>query len=163
MKPTFQNLKKHHYSSEPSSDNYLSGAALYEEIGYKIDELIKQNAGYANTCATRMSIALIKAGVTFTGRLRIKKGTYKERKIETGAKLLADQLMLDNVFGKPEIFTNASTAAAKIGAKKGVVFFWKITGYDGGHIDLIETSNKLQICNSHCYFNCKEVWFWELT
>ena len=118
MKPTFQNLKKHHYSSEPSSDNYLSGAALYEEIGYKIDDLIKQNAGYANTCATRMSIALIKAGVTFTGRLRI---------------------------------------------KKGVVFFWKITGYDGGHIDLIETSNKLQICNSHCYFNCKEVWFWELT
>lgn len=162
MKPTYHNLKKHHYSSEPSSDSYLSGAAVYEELGYKIEDLIKQNPGYANTCATRMSIALIKSGVTFTGRLKIKKGIYKDRKIETGAKLLADQLMLPHVFGKPEIFTDATTAAAKIGAKKGVVFFWKITGYDGGHIDLIETSNKLQICNSHCYFNCKEVWFWGL-
>lgn len=163
MKPSYQNLKKHHYSSEPANDNYLSGAALYEELGYKIDDLIKQNPGYANTCATRMSVALIKSGVTFTGRLRIKKGVYKDRRIETGAKLLADQLMLPSVFGKPEIFTNASTAATKIGARNGVVFFWKIVGYDGGHIDLIETSNKLQICNSHCYFNCKEVWFWELS
>lgn len=71
--------------------------------------------------------------------------------------------MLGSVFGKPEIFSNPAMAATKIAARKGVIFFWKITGYDGGHIDLIETSNKLQICNSHCYFNCKEVWFWNLS
>lgn len=162
MKPSYQTLKKYHYSSEPANPNYLSGAAVYEEIGHKIEDLIKQDKGYANTCATRMSIALIKSGVTFTGRLKIKKGTYKERKIETGAKLLADQLALKTVLGKPEVITDTSTAAAKIGARKGIVFFWKITGYDGGHIDLIETSNKLQMCNSHCYFDCKEIWFWEL-
>ncbi|RYG21140.1 MAG: hypothetical protein EOO07_03360 [Chitinophagaceae bacterium] len=163
MKPSFQTLKNNHYSSEPSSTGYKSAADLYTEVGYKIEDLIKQNAGYANTCATRMSLALIKSGVKFTGRLRIKVGAHKEKKIETGAKLLADQLLLATVFGKPEIFTDPSKAPASIGNKKGVIFFWKITGYDGGHIDLIETSNKLQVCNSHCYFNCKEVWFWELT
>lgn len=48
--------------------------------------------------------------------------------------------------------------------QKGLIFFWKITGYDGGHrhIDLIESSNGTQLCNSHCYFNCTEVWFWAL-
>lgn len=162
MKPTYQTLKKHHYSSEPSNSNYRSGSGLYEDIGHDIEDLIKQNAGYANTCATRMSIALIKSGVSFNGRLRIKTGIYKDKKIETGAKLLADQLMRPGTFGRPEIFTDASKAESKIAARKGVIFFWKITGYDGGHIDLIETHNKAQICNSHCYFNCKEVWFWEL-
>ncbi|AQT62082.1 T6SS effector amidase Tae4 family protein [Cellvibrio sp. PSBB023] len=163
MKPIYQALKKHHHSSEPSNSNYLSGAAIYKEIGYDIDSLLKQNAGYANTCATRMSLALIKAGVNFQGRLRIKSGAYKGRTIETGAKLLADQLMQPGIFGKPEIFTDTSTAPNKIGTKKGVIFFWKITGYDGGHIDLIESNNKVQMCNSHCYFNCKEIWFWELS
>jgi hypothetical protein len=162
VKPTYQTLKRNHYSSEPSNNNYRSGSDIYNDMGYKIEDLIKQNQGYANTCATRMSIALIKSAVSFTGRLRIKKGIYKDRKIETGAKLLADQLALKTVFGKPEVFMDTSTAAAKIAARKGVVFFWKITGYDGGHIDLIESSNRQQICNSHCYFNCKEVWFWEL-
>ena len=162
MKPTYQTLKKHHYSSEPSNSNYRSGSGIYEDIGHDIEDLIKQNAGYGNTCATRMSIALIKCGVNFNGRLEIKTGTFKGKKIETGAKLLADQLMRPGTFGKPEIFTDTSKAESKIAARKGVVFFWKITGYDGGHIDLIETRNKARICNSHCYFNCKEVWFWEL-
>lgn len=96
------------------------------------------------------------------GRLRIKAGPYKNNLIEPGAKLLADQLMKPNTFGKPEIFHDVKKAPERIGNRKGVVFFWKITGYDGGHIDIIETINKHQLCNSHCYFNCKEIWFWEL-
>lgn len=161
MKPTFQTLKSNHYSSEPGNKNYKSAADVYSEIGYKVEDLLKQNAGYANTCATRMSLALIKSGATFNGRLTIKLGSYKNKKIEPGAKLLADQLMQNSSFGKPEII-NPTQGPATIGDRKGLILFWKITGYDGGHIDLIETSNKLQLCNSHCYFNCKEVWFWEL-
>lgn len=162
MKPSFDTLKTNYYSSEPSSTSYVSANDLYAEIGYDINELIKQNPGYQNTCATRMSLALIKSNVTFTGRLRIKAGTDKDRKVETGAKLLADQLLLPHVFGKPELLMEPSKASTSIGARRGIAFFWKITGYDGGHIDLIETINKVQICHSHCYFNCKEVWFWAL-
>jgi hypothetical protein len=163
MKPLFQTLKKNHYSSEPSSSTYKSASDVYTEIGYNLNDLIvKQNVGYANTCATRMSLALLKSGVSFAGRLPIKSGTFKNRKVETGAKLLADQLLLPSVFGKPQ-FLDPAKASLLLMDKKGVIFFWKITGYDGGHIDLIETNNKLQTCNSHCYFNCKEVWFWSLT
>lgn len=34
--------------------------------------------------------------------------------------------------------------------------------YDGGHIDLIEEISSETICNSACYFESKEIWFWEL-
>ena len=35
-------------------------------------------------------------------------------------------------------------------------------GYDGGHIDLIETIDAVQVCSSACYFSSKEIWFWPL-
>lgn len=161
MKPTFQTLKSNHYSSEPSSKNYKSSADVYTEIGHTLNDLIVQNAGYANTCATRMSLALLKLGVSFMGRFSIKDGIFINKNFETGAKLLADQLILPNVFGKPQ-FINPAKAQMLLFNKQGLIFFWKITGYDGGHIDLIETSNNIQLCNSHCYFDCKEIWFWAL-
>jgi len=162
MKPTFATLKKHHYSSNRMSSAFVAGDALYKEMGYELDNLIQQNPGYENTCAARMSLALIKSGVTFNGRLRIPSGPYKGYRIEPGAKLLADQLARPAVFGKPELHMDATKAAKALERRKGVVFFWKITDYDGGHIDLIETANGAQVCHSHCYFGCKEVWFWEL-
>ena len=72
-------------------------------MGYNYEALQQQNAGYVNTCATRMSLALIKSGVSFNGRLTIKSGDWKGKKIETGAKLLADQLSRADVFGRPVI------------------------------------------------------------
>jgi hypothetical protein len=103
MKPTFLTLKSHHYSSEPSSAEYVSAQALYAEIGFDFDKLVNENSGYVNTCATRMSLALVKSKVNFHGRLHIKSGSYKGKTIEPGAKLLADQLALSSVFGKPSI------------------------------------------------------------
>lgn len=162
MKPDYFTLKRNHFSSDITHSNYRSSGDLYKDIGYDISELYRQNRGYANTCATRMSLALIKSGVHFSGRLRIKEGPYKGKTIEPGAKLLADQLMLPSAFGRPLILQRPPTTATELQDKKGLIFFWKIVGYDGGHIDLIESSDKEQTCNSHCYFACKEVWFWEL-
>lgn len=161
MKPSYAALKNRHYSSNELSSSYLDKISLYNEIGYDIDKLIIQNPGYQNTCATRMSLALIKSGVAFAGRLKIKKGPHTGQAVEPGAKLLADQLALPHVFGKPQVF-NPSEAIAKINGKEGIVFFWKIAGYNGGHIDLIETSNVGQVCNSACHFSSKEIWFWPL-
>lgn len=126
-----------------------------------LDELIKRNPVYVNTCAVRVSLALLKTGVSFTGRLPVKEGDFKGKKVEAGAKLLADQLMKPDAFGKPKII-NPKNALAELTGKKGVVLFWKITGYGGGHIDLIETSNSIQVCNSGCYYHSKEIWFWSL-
>ncbi len=159
MKPSFMTLKSNHYSSNKYHSNFMGGEELYNLIGYDIEKLKKQNPGYANTCAVRMSLALIKSGIQFAGRLKIKDGPYKGRMIEPGAKLLADQLAKPQLFGRPKLLS-PSNAVAHLSGKKGVVLFWKITGYGGGHIDLIETSSSaVHVCNSACYFLSKEIWF----
>jgi hypothetical protein len=161
MKPPFLTLKRNHYSSANRNPDFVDAEGLYSEIGYDFHKLVKENGGFENTCATRMSLALVKSNVNFRGRLRIKSGAYKGKTIEPGAKLLPDQLALGSVFGRPSILESKNAATALLN-KKGVIFFDRISGYNGGHIDLIEPSATAQVCHSHCYFNCKQVWFWPL-
>ncbi len=163
MKPLYEQLKKNHYSANEVRPGYVSRDQLFSEIGYDASALIKSNAGYQNTCAVRMSLALLKCNVNFEGRLSVKAGPYKGKRIEPGAKLLADQLYKTSVFGKAEIYNDIRQAAEKLRNRKGVVFFNKITNYNGGHIDLLEpVGDNMMQCNSDCYTDCKEIWFWEL-
>ena len=161
MKPSFQTLKSNYYSSDEFSSSYVSASDLYAEVGIDHQALLRENPAYINTCAARVSLALIKSGVTFNGRLAIKSGDYKGKKLETGAKLLADQLMKPTVFGYPKLYT-PKNFLSNIAGKKGVVFFWKMVGYNGGHIDLIDGSNNQTVCSSACYLDSKEIWFWPL-
>lgn len=161
MKPSFAILKSNYYSSNELQNNYVSGADLYAEMGIDHEALIKQNPAYVNTCAARVSLALLKSNVPFTGRLTVRTGKFAAKKIETGAKLLADQLKRSDVFGMPEIYTPTSFLQ-KIKGRKGVVLFWKISGYGGGHIDLIDSSTANAVCSSGCYYQSKEIWFWPL-
>jgi hypothetical protein len=56
--------------------------ALFKEIGW--DDLIDNDA-YENTCAIRVSMALIKCGVTIPeGRMAIKNGPHKGKMLEPG-------------------------------------------------------------------------------
>jgi len=147
MKPAFSVLKANHYSSEFTSADYLSAEELYKELGYDLTTLMKENPGYANTCATRVSLALLKSNVPFTGRMKVKDGPYKGMMFEPGAKLLADALTSKSALGKPVVITDPAKASATVGTGSGVIFFWKIAGYDGGHIDLIESANSAQLCH----------------
>jgi len=70
VKPTYSILKKNHYSSNELSASFVDKKILYREIGYDSDDLIRRNPAYENTCAIRMSLALIKSGVFFSGRLK---------------------------------------------------------------------------------------------
>lgn len=161
MKPNFDLLKSHYYSSNELASNYVSGADLYAEMGIDHESLMKENPAYVNTCAARVSLALLKAGVSFTGRLTIRSGRHANQKMEPGAKLLADQLKKPDVLGKPEIYLPTNFLKS-IKGRKGVVFFWKIAGYGGGHIDLIDASTATAVCSSGCYYESKEIWFWPL-
>lgn len=161
MKVHHSILASQHYSSDRASPSYKSEKDVYKEIGYNLDDLMKQDPTYKNTCAVRMSLTLIKCGVDFLGRLKIKDGPHKSKTIEPGAKLLADQLARPTVFGRPDVFS-PQDAVARLSGQKGMVLFWKITGYGGGHIDLIEAATTVQTCNSQCYFASKEIWFWPL-
>lgn len=162
MRPTFAKLKENHYSSNELSPSFVDAVALFNEIGHSYDNLLQQSPDYVNTCAVRMSLALIKSGVQFVGRMKIKEGPYKGKMVEPGAKLLADQLARPTVFGRPDLIPPAN-AVPRLSGKKGLILFWKIAGYGGGHIDLIETSTTVQVCNSACYFSSKEIWFWPLS
>ncbi|EHF2936787.1 hypothetical protein J0927_003679 [Salmonella enterica subsp. enterica serovar Derby] len=163
MKPLFSVLKSNHNSSSFESPDFVDSKDFYAGIGYDQGKL---GAQFENTCAARMSVALIKTGVKFKGRLLpIKEGKWKGRSIETGAKNLADILSQATVFGKPAVWRDPTKFQTELGNKKGVVFFWKIDGYNGGsgsHIDLIEPTSAGAVCHSHCYFTCKQIWFWEL-
>ncbi|WP_368300294.1 T6SS effector amidase Tae4 family protein [Kluyvera sichuanensis] len=163
MKPSFSELKRNHSSSTIGSPDFVESEDFYASIGYDKGKLGTQ---FENTCAARMSVALIKSGVKFKGRLLpIKEGKWKGWSIETGAKNLADILSQPAVFGQPKIWRDPAKFQAELGKKRGVVFFWKIDGYSGGsgsHIDLIEPTSAGAICHSHCYFTCKQIWFWEL-
>ena len=155
MKPSFSTLQSSYYSSNELQRNYVAIDKIYSEIGINYEDLLKQNPAYLNTCATRVSLALLKSGVSFVGRLSVKSGRFKGKKIEPGAKLLADQLKRADVFGMPEIY-NATNFVGNLKGRKGVVFFWKIAGYDGGHVDLIDASSVNIVCSSACYFQSKE-------
>ena len=161
-KPLFATLYANHYSSDLNQvGRYVDGTDVYTEIGYDIDKLMKQDPNYRNTCATRMSMALMKSGVPMSGRMKVKAGALKGRSIEPGAKLLADQLSQKHLLGKPQIL-KPSEALKKLEGKQGVVFFWKMTGYSGGHIDLIKVDKAAEVCSSRCYLTSGEIWFWPL-
>ncbi|GAA6166901.1 T6SS effector amidase Tae4 family protein [Sessilibacter corallicola] len=161
MKPSFTTLKANYYSSNELLNNYVKGSDLYAEMGINHEKLIEQNPAYINTCAARVSLALLKSNISFQGRLSVKSGKFAGKKIETGAKLLADQLKRPDILGYPEIY-KSNDFLANIKGRRGVVLFWKISGYGGGHIDLIDASTSTAVCSSGCYYNSKEIWFWPL-
>lgn len=163
MRPLYEQLKRYHRSSLKHRPGFLSPEELFKEIGYDYKKLKADNPDFENTCAVRMSLALLKNNIDFIGRIIIKDGPYKGKKIEPGAKLLADQLYKQNMFGKAEIYSDIREAGRKLRNRKGVVYFHKIVGYGGGHIDLLEpVGDNMMDCNSGCHTNCKEIWFWEL-
>jgi hypothetical protein len=157
MRPLFHALELNY----PPHDR-IDKAQLFQEIGW--DDLIK-NIAYENTCAIRMSLALIKTGVHIPGRIAIKKGPFKGRRIEPGQVSLSKMLAMRSLFGVPEKFDKKSVGAG-IGKRRGVISFFQIPGYlggRGGHIDIISPGmGGYMACGSGCYFNSKEYWFWEL-
>lgn len=157
MKPPFILLARHY----PSNRN-VPQEDLFREIGW--DDLIG-HPSYVNTCAIRVSLALIKAGTNVRGRMAIKKGSFKGKTIEPGQAKLSFMLSETAYLGKPEKF-KASEAEDAIGERKGVVAFWKIPGYlngQGGHIDIVApASGGLRACGSGCYWDSSEVWSWDL-
>ena len=112
MRPSFATLKANHNSSFEGKAGYLSGADLYAGIGYDITKLMGQNEGYRNTCAVRMSLALIKSGFAVRGRIKIKAGPHAGKSVEPGAKILADQLL--TTLGAPPDIEGSSAGAAAI-------------------------------------------------
>ncbi|APA68117.1 T6SS effector amidase Tae4 family protein [Janthinobacterium sp. 1_2014MBL_MicDiv] len=156
MKPAFITLRENY-----SSVDAVGQVALFGEIGW--EDLIDQE-NFRNTCAIRVSLALIKSGVRLKGRMAIRKGPFKGALIEPGQARLSHMLASPALCGAPEKFCRA-TALAGVGQRQGLVAFFRIPGYldgAGGHIDILLPSAGSKECGSACYWDCGEVWFWEL-
>jgi len=156
MKPNFRILLSA-FSPAPS----VQRATLFKEIGW--DDLI-DNEAYWDTCAIRMSLALIKSGMTIPGRMPIKSGVHRGKLIEPGQSKLSSILARPGYLGRPERFRK-SEAEEGIGQRSGIVSFFDIdppSDRQHGHIDLVRPENNFRRCSSACYWGSSKVWFWPL-
>ncbi|ATQ74755.1 hypothetical protein CR152_09645 [Massilia violaceinigra] len=159
MKPSFFTVRDN-YPTRASVDR----AALYKAIGW--DALVGVTA-YQNTCATRVSLALVRSGMRIPGRLAILKGEHKGSLIEPGHARLSILLQRRNLLGLPEVHRGGQARQA-IGRRSGIVSFWHIqdgSGPEEGHIDIVFPDPHTvdgPACGSQCYWQAGEVWFWPL-
>lgn len=162
MKPSFAALKMHF----PDRFN-VPPEELYQWIGYPENV---GNPNFANTCAIRLSLALLGAGLPNPGNWPIKDGKYKNRMIETRQRKLSNWLVRQ--LGQPEKFTSGMEAQSKIGSRSGIISFFKLHGPtdNQGHIDIVMIDHwgKYLRCNNDnddqggCYWLAVEIWFWPI-
>lgn len=160
MKVPYANLRKHF----PDTDS-VGRDELYHWIGYpeNID-----NPNFYNTCAIRMSLALLGAGYPDPGDWLIKAGKYQGRAIETRQRRLSNWLVRH--IGQPEKFKGGPEAERAIGTQRGIVSFFSIycDSNPQGHITIlsrdrwgayIRCGNEIDGGGTGCYWTSREVWF----
>jgi hypothetical protein len=141
----------------------VSVPEVYEAIGHPE---LAMDPMWGNTCAIRMSVALVAAGIKIrTGpvRLRIKAGRFKGEALEPSQRVLSDFLLAE--IGTPEKYKGGMNAHNTIAWRRGIVSFFQLHGGTDrqGHIDLVSVQDWPDIqCNSSCYWESVEVWFWPL-
>src|SRR5262249_37076911 len=85
--PAFGLVKKNY----PRSAD-VSHEALFKELGW---ESLNDDPNYSNTCAVRMSLCLIRCGMTLSiGGMRIQKGEHKGARVETNREKLTNYLAM---------------------------------------------------------------------
>lgn len=141
---------------------------LYQWIGYPENV---NNPNFQNTCAIRMSLALLGAGYPNPGKWPIKAGKYKGRFIETRQRALS--AWLTKQIGAPEKYSSGQEAEQKIAARRGIVSFFHIYGTEAqqGHIAIVakdrwgqytRCGNEIDGTPTGCYWLSREVWFWPM-
>ncbi|MDO4726377.1 MAG: T6SS effector amidase Tae4 family protein [Porphyromonadaceae bacterium] len=146
------------------SDNYpledsFNNKDIFEYIFYK------NKRDWIHTCATRVSIAFVRSGVTISGGYKVNKESdfYKELKTEKEIKVIVGvremQQWLKNKYGNPiEIYPQKGNKLVtikdvqkKINNKKGVLLMKKF------HVTLWTGKQ----CIRRDYYEKERVYFWE--
>lgn len=134
---------------------------LYQWIGHP--EYIG-DGNMLNTCAIRLSMALIRVGVSiWPGNITVLAGGMRGRRIESSQRKLSRFLV--GRWGEPEKYKGGQAARKGIGQRHGVISFFQLLGPTDqqGHIDLIAPDSwQTLICEDDCYWQSVDVWFWPL-
>jgi hypothetical protein len=161
-------LIKNNYQSKYSK----SMPVLYAELGW--DDLIK-NPAYENTCAVRLHLACIAAGVNIPGTEKILKGPFKDKKIDISQKSLSTYIRNSGIFGKTVVaqykdMLKEETDPIK---GKGIISFFglgatrqDIAESNQGHIDVFidgyVNPHNSDSCLGQAYWMCREIWYWPM-
>lgn len=117
---------------------------------------------FPNTCAIRMSEALVKADARLLDVFRNSQKNKCPHGYLRGAQDLAAVLALPSVWGHRTLGWNAqrsATAPGDVIGKKGIICYMNIPGFSGqGHIDL--WNNNVPVGDS--YWDATTVWLWTL-
>ena len=136
--PTYAAMRANY----PAKADGMDKDRLFKLIGW---EALIEDIDYHNTCATRMSIALLGAGFSFPGRMRINAGPLKGRRVEPGQARLSTILAQPQYLGPPEKFKMAQATEVGIGRRMGIVSFFQLDATDPtnrqGHMDLVAPEN----------------------
>jgi hypothetical protein len=153
-RPLFGELEKHF----PSNLD-VSRVDLFRSIGW--DDLL-DNPSFIDTCAIRVSVGLIGAGVPVLGRMKIHKGAHKGKWIEPGQAKLSRWLA--RYWGPAEKFSTSELRLLQ--NRFGIISHFNITPTSPiaqGHIDVLSPlPGDLYRCLSMCHWTAAETWFWEL-
>lgn len=163
MKVPYASLRMHF----PDTDS-VSREELYQWIGYPENA---SNPNFYNTCAIRMSLALLGAGYPDPGVYPIKAGKYKGRAIEPQQRKLSAWLVRHA--GQPEKYQGGQQAEQAIGNRHGIISFFSIYGDTNpqGHIAIVSRDrwgqylrcgDEIDGTPTGCYWSSREVWFWPL-
>lgn len=155
---SFETLRAHYPDKIAAPPSKLFG-----EIG--LPELANDKHWAQNTCAVRLSLALVKAGVIINpGHMTIMNGAYKGRRLEPSQARLSRFLAQSSELGAPEKYKGSGLAQKGIGGRRGIISFYKLNGPDDsqGHIDLIQPSGGFYACAAQCFWKSVEIWFWPL-
>lgn len=157
MRPMYASL----VSSYPSRQA-VPPAALFEEIGW---DQPSRSSSEADTCAVRVSLALVRAGARIPGRVNVSRGPFKGQRIEPLQTRLSLLLTHASLLGRPEIYHGGALAEAGIGQRRGIVSYWRrdAGGRSEGHIDIVGPDAAETLgCGLVCYRDAADVWFWPL-
>jgi len=152
--PPYDLLHKHY----PDSVS-VPAEELFRWIGHT-DKM--KDPKWQNTCAIRVSLALLGTGMTLPGAfLPVRAGKYAGRNLEIRQDVLADRLL--RAWGEPERF-GAALLRDRVRMRRGLIRFVQLWGpFDPqGHIDLIAPDQWSRLmCEGSCYWHSVECWFWE--
>ena len=117
---------------------------------------------FPNTCAIRMSEALVRSDAAFLNIFKSSGKNICPDNYVRGAQDLGAVLASKAVFGVWNIGWNGKAgdaAPASISGKKGIVCYMKIPGFAGqGHIDLGDGAEPV----GQAYWDAATIWLWVL-
>lgn len=162
-RPKWDDVYKHYPKTNAgtASENDKPAVELFSELfGKDYDRSL-----FSNACATRLSIALIGAGMSVKTEFVIAYGSLKGKGITTSAKNILTWLSSSSVFGEADIIikkpASFNVISSKIGEKKGI-YIIDSNNYKwaSGHVTLWYDGHAI---GHHDYWeHAKEVHFWEL-